>query len=101
MGFWDKLLSNEVLISAIVGWTVAQILKTLIDFGLNKSFTPERLVGSGGMPSSHSATVCGLTTASALCYGVESFQFAISFVLAALCMMPSVSVRRPENRQNF
>lgn len=41
MGFWDKLLSNEVLISAIVGWTVAQILKTLIDFGLNKSFTPE------------------------------------------------------------
>ena len=75
MGFWDKLLSNEVLISAIVGWTVAQILKTLIDFGLNKSFTPERLVGSGGMPSSHSATVCGLTTASALCYGVESFQF--------------------------
>mgnify|MGYP000069657178 CR=1 FL=1 len=43
MGFWDKLLSNEVLISAIVGWTVAQILKTLIDFGLNKSFTPERL----------------------------------------------------------
>ena len=68
MGFWDKLLSNEVLISAIVGWTVAQILKTLIDFGLNKSFTPERLVGSGGMPSSHSATVCGLTTASALCY---------------------------------
>lgn len=45
MGFWDKLLSNEVLISAIVGWTVAQILKTLIDFGLNKSFTPERLCG--------------------------------------------------------
>lgn len=54
MGFWDKLLSNEVLISAVVGWTVAQVLKTLIDFGLNKSFTPERLVGSGGMPSSHS-----------------------------------------------
>ena len=72
MGFWDKLLSNEVLISAIVGWTVAQVLKTLIDFGLNKSFTPERLVGSGGMPSSHSATVCGLTTAAGLCYGVDS-----------------------------
>ena len=33
MGFWDKLLSNEVLISAVVGWTVAQVLKTLIDFG--------------------------------------------------------------------
>ena len=99
MGFWDKLLSNEVLISAIVGWTVAQILKTLIDFGLNKSFTPERLVGSAGMPSSHSATVCGLTTASALCYGVESFQFAISFVLAAVVMYDAIGVRQETGKQ--
>ena len=99
MGFWDKFLSNEVLISAIVGWTVAQILKTLIDFGLNKSFTPERLVGSGGMPSSHSATVCGLTTASALCYGVESFQFAISFVLAAVVMYDAIGVRQETGKQ--
>ena len=99
MGFWDKLLGNEVLISAIVGWTVAQVLKTLIDFGLNKSFTPERLVGSGGMPSSHSATVCGLTTASALCYGVESFQFAISFVLAAVVMYDAIGVRQETGKQ--
>ena len=99
MGFWDKLLSNEVLISAVVGWTVAQVLKTLIDFGLNKSFTPERLVGSGGMPSSHSATVCGLTTASALCYGVESFQFAISFVLAAVVMYDAIGVRQETGKQ--
>ena len=99
MGFWDKFLSNEVLISAIVGWTVAQILKTLIDFGLNKSFTPERLVGSGGMPRSHSATVCGLTTASALCYGVDSFQFAISFILAAVVMYDAIGVRQETGKQ--
>ncbi len=99
MGIWDRLLSNEVLISAIVGWTVAQVLKTLIDFGLNKSFTPERLVGSGGMPSSHSATVCGLTTASALCYGAESFQFAISFVLSAVVMYDAIGVRQETGKQ--
>lgn len=99
MGFWDKLLSNEVLISAIIGWTVAQVLKTLIDFALNRSFSPERLVGSGGMPSSHSATVCGLTTASALCYGVDSFQFAISFVLAAVVMYDAIGVRQETGKQ--
>ena len=99
MGFWDKLLSNEVLISAVVGWTVAQVLKTLIDFGLNKSFTPERLVGSGGMPSSHSATVCGLTVASGLCYGVDSFQFAISFILAAVVMYDAIGVRQETGKQ--
>ena len=37
------------------------------------------------MPSSHSATVCALTTAAALEYGAGSFEFAVSFVLAALC----------------
>ncbi len=43
MGFWDKLLSNEVLVSAVVGWTVAQVLKTLIDFGLKEKHYPFRL----------------------------------------------------------
>ena len=99
MGFWENILGNEVLVSAVVGWTVAQILKTLIDFGLNRSFTPERLVGSGGMPSSHSATVCGLATASALCYGADSFQFAISFVLAAVVMYDAIGVRQETGKQ--
>lgn len=56
-------------------------------------------MGSGGMPSSHSATVCGLTTASALCYGVESFQFAISFVLAAVVMYDAIGVRQETGKQ--
>ena len=65
----DEILSNQVLVSAALGWLVAQILKTLIDIWYNKSFSPDRLWGSGGMPSSHSATVCALTTSSALQYG--------------------------------
>ena len=82
MTFWDELLANQVLMSAVTGWVVAQVLKTIIDLALNKSFNPERLVGSGGMPSSHSATVCGMTTAAALHYGVGSFEFAVCFILS-------------------
>ena len=93
MGFWDKLLSNEVLISAVVGWTVAQVLKTLIDFGLNKSFTPERLVGSGGMPSSHSAVTCSVLLTSYLIYGFSSPIFAMAFVLALIVMYDATGVR--------
>lgn len=99
MTFWDKLFSNEILMSAIVGWTVAQVLKTLLDFALNKSFSPERLVGSGGMPSSHSATVCGLTTSAALCYGVDTFEFAICFVLSAVVMYDAIGVRQETGKQ--
>lgn len=99
MEFWDKMASNEVLISALIGWTVAQVLKTLIDFALNKNFSAERLVGSGGMPSSHSATVCGLTTSAGMCYGVDSFEFAICFVLASVVMYDAIGVRQETGKQ--
>lgn len=44
---WQEILNNQVLMSAVAGWTLAQVLKTLLDFCLNKSFNAERLVGSG------------------------------------------------------
>lgn len=81
------------------GLDSSQVLKTLIDFALNKSFNAERLVGSGGMPSSHSATVCGLTTAAALKYGAGSFEFAISFILAMVVMYDAVGVRQETGKQ--
>ena len=99
MDFFKGLADNQVLISALVGWTVAQLLKTIIDLILNRSFSAERLVGSGGMPSSHSATVCGLTTAAGLVYGVSSFEFAISFVLASIVMYDAMGVRREAGKQ--
>ena len=99
MTFWEEIGSNEVLVSAIAGWTVAQVLKTIIDIAMNKSFSPERLVGAGGMPSSHSATVCSLTTSAALVYGVSSFQFAICFVLASIVMYDAMGVRREAGKQ--
>lgn len=99
MTFWEEILSNRVLISAVTGWTVAQVLKTIIDFALNRSFSAERLVGSGGMPSSHSATVCALTVAAALEYGVSSFEFAVSFVLASVVMYDAIGVRQETGKQ--
>lgn len=99
MTVWNEITGNQVLVSAVIGWCVAQLLKTLIDFGLNKSFTPERLVGSGGMPSSHSATVCALTTAAGMEYGLGSFEFAVSFVLAAVVMYDAIGVRQETGKQ--
>ena len=90
---WNEFLGNQILISAVLGWTVAQFLKTVIDMVINKSFNPERVFGSGGMPSSHSATVCALTTASGMKYGVGSF------VLAMIVMYDAMGVRRETGKQ--
>ena len=60
MDFFNALIHNTVFMSAVTGWFAAQVTKTVIYTCITKSFDPERLVGSGGMPSSHSATVCAL-----------------------------------------
>ncbi|MEI3182926.1 MAG: divergent PAP2 family protein [Lachnospiraceae bacterium] len=93
------MMKNQVLVSSVTGWVVAQLLKTIIDCMLNKSFSPERLVGSGGMPSSHSSTVCALVVSSGLCFGVSSFEFAVSFILAAIVMYDATGVRRETGKQ--
>ena len=95
----DEILSNQVLVSAALGWLVAQILKTLIDTWYNKSFSPDRLWGSGGMPSSHSATVCALTTSSALKYGLGGYEFAVGFILSLVVMYDAMGVRRETGKQ--
>ena len=82
MTFFEQFFSNTIFLTAAFGWLVAQILKTLIHLIVSKKFVAERLVGSGGMPSSHSATVCSLVTAVCYEYGAGSFEFAISLILA-------------------
>ena len=99
MTFFQQLTRNQTLMSAVTGWVVAQVLKTLLDISLNRSFNPERLVGSGGMPSSHSATVCGLATEAGLRYGTGSFEFAICFILAAVVMYDAIGVRQETGKQ--
>lgn len=94
MGFFQDFFNNTVFLAAAAGWVIAQILKTLIHMFFTKRFVPERLVGSGGMPSSHSATVCSLATASCIKFGAGSFEFAISLILAIIVMYDAMGVRR-------
>jgi len=90
----NNFFNNTIFFSAAAGWLIAQILKTAIHTFFAKRFVAERLIGSGGMPSSHSATVCALATASCVKYGAGSFEFAISLILALIVMYDAMGVRR-------
>lgn len=94
MNFFTELFQNKIFVAAGMGWMVAQVLKTLIFVLINKKFDPERLVGSGGMPSSHSSTVCALATATCMEFGAGSFEFAIALVFAIIVMYDARGVRR-------
>jgi uncharacterized protein len=90
----NTLLDNRVLVAAFVAWAVAQISKTIIDLFQQRKLVLSRLVSSGGMPSSHSALVTGLATATGRIAGVSSATFAIAVVLASIVMYDAAGVRR-------
>jgi len=94
MNYVIELLNNQILMSAGLSWGIAQIVKTIIHLILTKEFVPERLVGSGGMPSCHSATVCALTVSVVINEGINSPFFAISAILAIIVMYDARGVRR-------
>ena len=99
MEFLRDMLSNKALLAALLGWTLAQVSKTAIYLIVNKELRLERMCGGGGMPSSHSATVCGLATATGMIYGGASIEFAFSFVLAMIVMYDAMNVRMETGRQ--
>ena len=93
--------SNFVLVSAICAWFVAQFLKVVVTLFKEKQFKPRVLLFSlGGMPSSHSATVCALFTAAAIKFGFNSFEFAICAVLAMVVMTDAMGVRWQTGEQS-
>jgi len=99
MQFFRDVIQNNVLVAAMVAWAIAQLANVILYTIVNKEFKFERMVGSGGMPSSHAATVCALTTAAAKQYGAGSFEFAISFVLAAVVLYDARGVRLETGKQ--
>ncbi len=99
MQFLSELLQNKILLASATGWLVAQVLKTLLYTFFNKEFVAERLVGGGGMPSSHSATVCSLAAACAIQYGASSFEFAVTAILALIVMYDAIGVRQETGKQ--
>ncbi len=94
MDFLRELFQNRIFMTAAAAWFAAQVIKTAIHLILTRKFVAERLVGSGGMPSSHSATVCGLVMAVYYEYGAGGFPFAVSLILAIIVMHDAMGVRR-------
>ncbi|MFI3177323.1 MAG: divergent PAP2 family protein [Eubacteriales bacterium] len=94
MDFIADFIGNKIFIASFFSWIIAQLLKAIIHTLLSKKFVPERLVGSGGMPSSHSSTVCALATSTGILYGGGSFEFAMAIVFAIVIMHDAIGVRR-------
>ncbi len=95
----EALLGNRVLQATLLPWATAQILKVIIEIVWRRKFNLRLLTSMGGMPSSHSALVCGLAAAIALSDGAGSGAFALSIVLAMVVMYDATGIRRAASMQ--
>jgi acid phosphatase family membrane protein YuiD len=96
----QDLLHNEILICGAIGWLSAQVLKTIVHAIVNKGIDWSRLLGDGGMPSGHSATVTSMAVRAGIIYGMSSFQFAITAMLAIIVMHDAMGVRLETGKQS-
>ena len=99
MNWFQKLLPNGFLLVALSSWFWAQLIKTIIHAIVTKKVDFTRLVGDGGMPSGHSATVSSLAVSAAMVYGLGSFEFAIALVFAIVVCKDAMGVRLETGKQ--
>lgn len=92
------IVSNRAIQAAALAWAAAQALKVILTLAVSKKFDRSRVLGSGGMPSSHSAMACALVTTIGFREGFESPLFALAFCFAGVVMYDAAGVRRSAGR---
>lgn len=88
------LFQNNVLITAMIAWGLAQIIKPPLYFLLKRQWSWAPLFSAGGMPSSHSALMVSTTVAVGLHEGFNSSLFAIAVAATMVVLYDAAGVRR-------
>lgn len=99
METFATITSNYLINVCFIAWISAQVIKTILAYLPTKTINWERLVGAGGMPSSHTALVCSLAVGVAKKLGYQSPEFAITLALAGIVMYDAMGVRRAAGEQ--
>ena len=94
-----ELFLNKTLLCAAFAWFVSQVIKGLISGFRFHEWSKEAFLGSGGMPSSHTAAVVALSMMIGFTEGFASSYFAISAIFAVIVMYDAAGVRREAGKQ--
>lgn len=95
----QKVVTNKFLYVPLFVWFCVQTYKVIYDLIKNKKFNFKRIVGAGGMPSSHSAVVTTLAAMIGKSQGYDTPIFAMSVIFALVVMYDAAGVRRAAGKQ--
>ena len=93
------LQQYRFLVVPILVWIAIQSFKVMYDLAVTKKFNFKRIIGAGGMPSSHSAIVVSLATLIGKYQGVDTPIFALALIMAFVVMYDACGVRRAAGKQ--
>ena len=99
MNGFTQFVENKYIYVPVLLWFAIQLFKLLYDLVKTRKFNFKRILGAGGMPSSHSAVVTSLATLIGKYEGVNTAIFAVSFVMAFVVMYDACGVRRAAGKQ--
>jgi len=97
----DTLLDNHPLVAALSAIVLAQLIKIPLHYLFHQNWEWRRLIGTGGMPSSHSAGVAALASAIGYQEGLDSVAFALATILGLVVMYDAMGIRRHAGEQAF
>ena len=99
MNSFTAFIQNKYIYIPFLLWFGIQLFKLIYDLVTTKKFNFKRIMGAGGMPSSHSAVVVGLATLIGKYEGVNSAIFGLAFIVAFVVMYDACGVRRAAGKQ--
>jgi acid phosphatase family membrane protein YuiD len=89
-----SIFHNYVLIAGLIAWGIAQAIKVPLEFLQTRRWNWALLVQAGGMPSSHSALVVGISHGIGLSVGFDSPLFALAFAMCMVVIYDATGIRR-------
>lgn len=92
-------ITNKYIYVPIILWVCIQTFKVIYDLATTKKFNFKRILGAGGMPSSHSAVVTSIATLMGKYQGVDSPIFGLALMFALVVMYDACGVRRAAGKQ--
>lgn len=99
MNIFSQLGQNKILLCAALSWLAAQLIKVIIHLAVERKMDWKRLIGMGGMPSSHTAFVFSMCLMVGIQEGFGTTAFAIAFTLAAVVIYDAMGVRAETGKQ--
>ena len=95
----NQILTNKYIYIPLLLWFFIQLFKVIYDLITTKKFNFKRILGAGGMPSSHSAVVTSIATLIGKNEGFNTPIFALSLIFAFVVMYDAAGVRRAAGKQ--